>query len=63
MAMNPGPKHQFQQIGSSDMGFLRSVVGYSRTDKERNIDIRQQINIFNIGERVKDADRIIQNIL
>jgi hypothetical protein len=30
------------------------VAGYRRTDKKRNISIRQELNIFNLGEKVKE---------
>jgi hypothetical protein len=39
------------------MRFLRSVAGCRRMDKKRNIDIRQEINIFNLGEKIKEYQR------
>jgi hypothetical protein len=47
-------KQQLQQTESSEMRFLRSVAGYRRMDKERNTDIKQELNIFNLGEKVKE---------
>jgi hypothetical protein len=46
-------KQQLQQIESADMRFLRSVEGYRRIDKKRNADIKQELNIFNLGEKNK----------
>jgi hypothetical protein len=55
MAVMPDlSKQQLQQIESSEMRFLRSVAGYRIMDKKRNIDIRQKLNIFNLGEKVKE---------
>jgi hypothetical protein len=34
--------------------FLRSVGGYRRTDKKRNTDIRQNLKIFNLGQRIRE---------
>jgi hypothetical protein len=34
--------------------FLRSVAGYRRIDKKRNTDIRQNLKIFNGGEKKKE---------
>jgi hypothetical protein len=36
------------------MRFLRPVAGYRRMDKRRNTDIRQELNISNLGEIVKE---------
>jgi hypothetical protein len=33
------------------MRFLRSVAGYGGTGKKRNTDIRQNVKIFNLGEK------------
>jgi hypothetical protein len=54
MTANAGllTKQQLRQIESSEMSFLRSVAG-CRMDKERNTDIRQELNIFNVGKKVK----------
>jgi hypothetical protein len=45
-------EQQLQQIESSEMELLRSVTGYRRTDKKRNTDIRQDLNIFNLGKKI-----------
>jgi hypothetical protein len=53
-----------QQIESSEIRFLKSVAGYRRKDKNRNIDIRQELNIFNLGEKVKEYQHsYLQHIL
>jgi hypothetical protein len=36
------------------MRFLRQVAGYRIREKNRNIDITQEINIFSLGERKKE---------
>jgi hypothetical protein len=36
------------------MRFLWSVAGYSRMDKMRDIDVRQELNIFSLGEKVEE---------
>jgi hypothetical protein len=36
------------------MRFLRSVTGYRRTNKKRNTDIRQNLKIFNLGEKIRE---------
>jgi hypothetical protein len=54
-------KQQLQQIGLSEMRFLRSVTGYRKTERERerdkrrrrSIDIRQELYIFKVGEKQK----------
>jgi hypothetical protein len=35
------------------MRFARPVAGYRRTDKHRTIDIRRELNVLNLGEKVK----------
>jgi hypothetical protein len=47
-------KQQLQQVESSEMRFLRSVAGYRRIDKKRNTDIRQNLKIFNLWEKIKE---------
>jgi hypothetical protein len=36
------------------MRFLRSVAGYRRTDKKINTDIKQNFNIFSLGEKIRE---------
>jgi hypothetical protein len=36
------------------MRFLRSVAGYRRIDEKRNTDIRQNLKIFNLGEKIRE---------
>jgi hypothetical protein len=47
-------KQQLQQIESSEMRFLRSVAGYRRMDTKINTDIRQNLKIFNLGQKIKE---------
>jgi hypothetical protein len=35
------------------MKFLRSVAGYTLLDQKRNIDIRSELKIFNLTERIE----------
>ena len=34
------------------MRFLRSIAGYTLWDKRRNSDIREQLDIFNINDKL-----------
>jgi hypothetical protein len=36
------------------MRFLRSVAGYRRTEKKINTDIRQDVKIVNLGQKIKE---------
>jgi hypothetical protein len=36
------------------MRFLRPVAGCRRTDKKRNTDIRQNLKIFNLGQKIRE---------
>jgi hypothetical protein len=36
------------------MRFLRSVTGYRRIDKKRNTDIRENLKIFNLGQKIRE---------
>jgi hypothetical protein len=47
-------KQQLQHIESSEMRFLISVVCYRRKDKKRNTDIRQNLKIFTLGQKIKE---------
>jgi hypothetical protein len=47
-------KQQLQQIESPEMRSVRSVAGYRRTDKKGNTDSRQNLKIFNLGEKIKE---------
>jgi hypothetical protein len=35
------------------MKFLRSVAGYTLLDQNRSTDIRSELNIFNLTERIE----------
>jgi hypothetical protein len=37
----------------NEMRFLRLVAGYRRIDKKKNIDIRQDLKILNLREKIK----------
>jgi hypothetical protein len=39
------------------MRFLRSVAGYRGTDKKRYTDIRQNLKIFNLGEKIRECQQ------
>lgn len=41
-----------QLIQRSEMAFLRTVARYKRLDRKGNADIRAELNIFNLNERV-----------
>jgi hypothetical protein len=56
-------KQQLQQIESSEIIFLRSVAGYRRMDTKRNTDIRQELNTFNLGEKVEYQWNYSEHIL
>lgn len=45
------------------MRFLRSVADYRRRGTGRNINIRQDLNIYNSGENVKDHQNCSESIL
>jgi hypothetical protein len=47
-------KQQLQETEYSEMRFLRSVAGYRRIDKKRNTDIRQNLKIFSLGEKIRN---------
>jgi hypothetical protein len=36
------------------MRFLRPVAGCRRTDEKRNTDIRQNLKIFNLGQKIRE---------
>ncbi|PSN47427.1 hypothetical protein C0J52_21754 [Blattella germanica] len=36
------------------MKFLRSVAGYTRLDMRRNEDIRKELNIFKLNDKIKE---------
>jgi hypothetical protein len=36
------------------MRFLRSVTGYRRMDKKINTGIRQNLKIFNLGQKIRE---------
>ena len=39
-------------IQTAEMKFLRPIAGYTRLDKKRNIDIRQQLNIEELNNTI-----------
>jgi hypothetical protein len=57
-------RQQIQQIKSSEKRFLRSVAGYRRTDEKRDTDIRQNLKIFNLGQKIRECQQnYFENIL
>ena len=41
-----------RKIEAAEMRFLRPTAGYTLLDKKRSNDIREQLSIFNINEKV-----------
>jgi hypothetical protein len=41
------------KIESAEMKFLRSVAGYTLLDQKRSTDIRSELKIFNLIERIE----------
>lgn len=41
-----------RKIETAEMKFLRSVAGYTLLDKKHNEDIRTQLNIYNVNDRI-----------
>jgi hypothetical protein len=42
-----------KKIESAEMKFLRSVAGYTLLDQKRSTDIRSELKIFNLTERIQ----------
>ena len=42
-----------KRIQSAEMRFLRSVAGYRLTDRKRNIEIREELNVGELNEKIK----------
>ena len=42
-----------RKIETSEMRFLRSVAGLSLRDQKRSVDIRNDLHIYNLNERIK----------
>ena len=40
------------KIEAAEMRFLRPMAGYKLLDKNRSIDIREQLGIFNINDKL-----------
>ena len=41
-----------REIEAAEMRFLRSIAGYTLWDKKRSSDIREQLGIFNINDKL-----------
>ena len=41
-----------RKIDAAEMRFLRPMAGYTLLDKERSSDIREQLRIFNINDKL-----------
>jgi hypothetical protein len=48
----PLTKKDLRQIEAAEMRYFRLVSGYRRTDQRKNEDIRQDLNIFNLREKI-----------
>jgi hypothetical protein len=46
-----------KKIESAEMKFLRSVAGYTLLDQKRSTDIRSELKIFNLTERIEKQKR------
>jgi hypothetical protein len=46
-------KRDTQTLQAAEMRFLRSVKGYTRLDKIRNEDIRKELGVFSINDRIR----------
>lgn len=46
-------KKEERRIEAAEMRFLRSVAGYTLLDKKRSDDIRRELNIFKLIDRIK----------
>lgn len=44
-----------RKIETAEMKFLRSVAGYTLFDKKHNEDIRTELKIFNVKDRINDT--------
>ena len=44
-----------RKIETAEMKFLRSVAGYTLFDKKHNEDIRTELQIFNVKDRINDT--------
>jgi hypothetical protein len=47
-------KKDKDKIQAAEMRFLRRVKGCTRTDRIRNVDIRAELNIYNINNRLEE---------
>lgn len=47
-------KSEEKRIAVIEMRFLRSIAGYTLLDKKRNEDIRLELNIFNLIEKLTE---------
>jgi hypothetical protein len=43
-----------KKVESVEMTFLRSVAGYTLLDQKRSTDIRSELKIFNLTERIEN---------
>ena len=46
-------KEDERKIEAAEMIFLRSVAGYTKLDKKRSEDIRTELNIFNLKDKIR----------
>jgi hypothetical protein len=46
-----------KKIESAEMKFIRSVAGYTLLDQKQSTDIRSELKIFNLTERIEKQKR------
>jgi hypothetical protein len=46
-------KRDIQKLQAEEMQFLRSVKGYTRLDKIRNKDIRKELGVISVNDRIR----------
>jgi hypothetical protein len=60
MKVDPGTltkKKQLEQTEAAELGFLRPVGGYHRIHQSRNADIVQELNVFDLCEKINECQQ------
>ena len=47
-------KKYYSRIQAPEMRFLRSLLGYTKLNKIKNLEIRNKLNIFAINEKIDE---------
>ena len=55
-------RRQNSQIQAAEMRFLRRVKGCTRLDRYRNEDIRQELNIYRLTQKIKKIGSITSDV-